>query len=138
MNNPDTRSGDWAASTAKNTVLLGYWTGAWVVTQALAKFGPLYIWESNTLLTGLAIFINLAVGFVMIMANKRHLEGLDEMQRKIQLDAMALSLGVGLVAGLGYANLASFIPFKAEISHMIILMGLIYLVGIFAGVRRYK
>ena len=42
----------------------------------------------------------------MIVANKNHLRGLDEMQQKIQLEAMALALGVGLVAGLGYSTLS--------------------------------
>ena len=138
MNNPNMGSSSWAANSKKNTVHLGYWTGAWLVTLALAKFGPLYFWESNQLLTGIAILINLVVGIGMIMANKRHLKGLDEMQQKIQLDAMALSLGVGLVAGLGYANLAILIPFKADISHVIMMMALIYLAGIFAGIRKYR
>ncbi len=138
MNNSKTNSSNWAASIAKNTVLLAWWTGAWLVTLALAKFGPLYAWESSKLLTSFAILINLAVGFGMIMANKRYLQGLDEMQQKIQLNAMALSLGVGLVAGLGYANLAILIPFKADISHVIIMMALIYLAGMFAGIRKYQ
>jgi hypothetical protein len=138
MNNPNTESSTWAASIAKNTVLLAWWTAAWLVTMALAKFGPLYIWESNKVLTSLAILINLMIGLGMIMANKRYLKGLDEMQQKIQLDAMALSLGVGLVAGLGYANLAILIPFKADISHVIIMMALIYLAGMFAGIRKYQ
>ncbi len=138
MNNSKTNSSNWAASIAKNTVLLACWTGAWLVTLALAKFGPLYIWEPSKLLTSLAILINLAVGFGMIMANKRYLQGLDEMQQKIQLNAMALSLGIGLVAGLGYANLAILIPFKADISHVIIMMALIYLAGMFAGIRKYQ
>lgn len=138
MNNPNTETSTWAANITKNTVQLAWWTAAWLVTMALAKFGPLYIWESSKLLTGLAILINLAVGLGMIMANKRYLQGLDEMQQKIQLNAMALSLGVGLVAGLGYANLAILIPFKADISHVIMMMALIYLAGIFAGIRKYR
>ena len=138
MNNPNSESGAWAASIAKNTVLLAWWTAAWVVSLALAKFGPLYIWESSRLLTSLAILLNLLMGLGMILANKRYLQGLDEMQQRIQLNAMALSLGVGLVAGLGYANLAILIPFKADISHVIIMMALIYLAGMFAGIRKYQ
>jgi len=138
MNNQNTESSTWAANIVKNTVQLAWWTAAWLVTMALAKFGPLYIWESNKVLTSLAILINLLVGFGMIMANKRHLKGLDEMQQRIQLNAMALSLGIGLVAGMGYANLAILIPFKADISHVIIMMALIYLAGMFAGIRKYQ
>jgi hypothetical protein len=82
----------------------------------------------------------MAIGAGMILANKRHLKGLDEMHQKIQLEAMALSLGVGLVVGLGYSNLdvTNLIATDAEISHLVILMALTYLGGVFAGMRKYR
>jgi len=135
-----TDSNNWNARLKKNTIRLGFWTGAWLVTMAVAVFGPLLVWQSNELLTILAVAINLGVGFGMILANKHHLAGLDELQRKIQLEAMALSLGVGLVVGLGYSttDVTNLIGFDAEISHMVILMGLTYGVGVFAGRRNYQ
>lgn len=140
MSNSDMESGTRSSEKVKNTVHLFYWTAAWLVTQALAVFGPLHIWQSNKFLTGLALLINLLVGIGMILANKRHLNGLDELQRKIQMDAMALSLGVGLVAGLGYSTLdvTKLIPFDAQISHLVILMGLTYLLGVLLGNRKYQ
>ena len=140
MNDLKTGSNDWAANTVKNTRLLAYWTGAWVLTIALAKFGPRLIWQSNTTLTAIAILINLAIGFGMILAIKRHLKGLDEMHQKIQLEAMALSLGVGLVVGLSYSNLdvTNLITFDAEISHLVIVMSLTYLIGVITGLRKYR
>jgi hypothetical protein len=108
--------------------------------MAVANFGPAFIWHSNQLSTILAILVNIGIGFGMIVANKRHLKGLDEMHQKIQLEAMALSLGVGLVVGLGYSNLdvTNVIAFDAEISHLVILMGLTYMAGVFAGLKRYR
>ena len=140
MNDLKKESSDWAANSVKNTVRLGYWTGAWVVTMAVANFGPRFIWQFNESITVLAILVNLLVGFGMIAANKRHLKGLDEMHQKIQLEAMGLSLGVGLVVGLAYSNLdvTNLIGFDAEISHLVILMGLTYLAGVAVGVRRYQ
>lgn len=140
MNDLNTGSSNWEANNAKNTLRLGYWTAAWLVTTALVSFGSIFIWEPNKLLTGLAIVINLGVGFGMIMANKRLLNGLDEMQQKIQLSAMALSLGVGLVVGLSYSSLdiTNLISFDAEISHLVILMGLTYLAGVIVGNRKYR
>jgi len=119
---------------------LGYWTGTWLVTMAVATFGPLLVWQSNQLLTVLAILINLGAGFGMIVANKLHLRGLDEMHQKIQLEAMALSLGVGLVVGLGYSmmDVTNLITFDAEISHLVILVGLTYGAGVFVGLRKYR
>jgi uncharacterized protein YacL len=140
MNNPNMKSGNFAANNTKNTLLIFYWTIAWVLTTALVTFGTEYIWQSNKLLTSLAILFNVVIGFGMIMAVKRYLKGLDEMQQKIQLDAMALSLGVGLVVGLGYSSMdqTNLIPVDAEISHMIMLMSITYIVGIFAGLRKYR
>ena len=139
MNNMKDGSNDWSANTVRNTVRLGYWTGAWVLTMALANFGPIAIWQSNKLATLIAVLVNLGIGFGMIVANKRHLQGLDEMHQKIQLEAMAITLGVGLVVGLAYSNLdvTNLIAFDAEISHLVILMGLTYMTGVFAGLKRY-
>ena len=134
------RSGGWAARSKVNTVRLRNWTGAWLVTLAIATFGPLFVWQASQLLTALAVVLNLGTGLGMILANKHHLQGLDEMQQKIQLEAMALSLGVGLVVGLAYSTMdvAKLIPFDAEISHLVILVGLTYGAGVFAGRRRYQ
>jgi hypothetical protein len=132
-------SGDWTARVNRNTLRLGYCTGAWLVTTALATFGPQFIWHDNTLLTASAILINLAIGLATILANKHHLQSLDEMQQKIQLEAMALSLGVGFVCGLSYSLLdqSNLMAADAEISHLILLMGLTYLAGTVIGNRRY-
>ena len=140
MNEPMTENNDWKARNTKNTLSLGYWTGAWLITLAIATFGPRYIWASSTVFTVLAILLNLGVGFGMILANKRQLNGLDELQQKIQLESMALSLGVGLICGISYSvmDTTRLISFDAEISHLVILMGITYLAGIFAGQRRYR
>jgi len=133
-------SGNWVAGRKKDTVRLGLWTLAWLLTMAVAVFGPVFAWPDNQPLTVAGILVNVAIGFGMILANKRHLQGLDEMHQKIQLEAMALSLGVGLVVGLGYSNLdvANVITFDAEISHLVILLGLTYAASVFAGMRRYR
>lgn len=135
-----TESNDLTARTRKYTVQLGLWTGAWVLTTALAAFGPKFFWEFYTPLTILGVLINLVVGFGMVLANKRNLNGMDELMRKIQLEAMAISLGIGLVCGLSYGLLEDLklISVKPEISHLIILMAIVYMIGVIAGQRRYK
>ncbi len=132
-------TGDRSARTRKNTANLFYWTAAWVVSLAVAVFGPLLIWESRALSLG-AILLNVAMGIGMIAANKRHLDGLDELQRKIQMDAMAFALGVGLVAGLAYSTLdvTDVIAGDAEISFLVILISIAYIGGIVLGRRKYR
>ena len=121
------------------TIKLAGWTFAWVVTLAIATFGPAVVWES-TLLTLGALLVNVAAGVGMIVANKNHLMVLDELQRKIQLEAMALALGVALVFGLAYstADIAGLVPFDTEIAHVIFAVCAAYALGILFGHRRYQ
>ena len=140
MSDLKTEPNGWAARAAKNTVRLGYWTGAWLMTMATAAFGPRLIWDFDTVLTTLAVLVNLGTGLGMILANKRHLQGLDEMSQKIFLDAGALTLGVGIVCGLSYELLEDIklISFEPEISHLMILMTFTFAGGMIAGHRKYR
>lgn len=126
--------------TRKNTLNLALWTGAWVITMAISTFGSLLIWKGNNTFTALAILLNFLVGIGMILANIRHLKGLDELQRKIQLEAMGIALGLAVVAGLAYSSLdqTNIISYDAEISHLVILIGVTYMAGILIGNSRYR
>ncbi len=140
MNKKTCETSHWEAENLKNSTRLLFWTAGWVLSTALAAFGPKLIWDFQTGLTILGVIINLAVGFGMILATKRQLQGLDEMQQKIFRDAAVLSLGVGLVCGLGYELLENIklISFEPEISHLVILMCLTFLAGMIKGHRQYR
>ena len=131
---------DITAQTKKNTLRLFFWTGAWVLATAGAAFGPRFLWDFNTLPTVLGVLVHIGIGFGMIRMFRQYLLGLDELQRKIQLDAMALSLGVGVVFGVSYELLEDIklITFEPEISHLHLLMCLTYFIGIILGNRRYQ
>jgi hypothetical protein len=90
--------------------------------------------------TILAVLVNLGMGFGMIVANNRYLQGLDELHKKIFLDAGAFTLGVGLVCGLSYELLENIklISFEPEISHLVMLMSLAFLAGLIFGHRKYQ
>lgn len=130
----------WAMRQKKNTIRLAIWTSGWTLSLALATFGPKFLWQGNATMTVLAIIINLIFGIGMIFANKHHLKGLDELLQKIELEAMAVALGVGVVAGLSYSvmDITNLISTDAEISHLVILIGLTYLAGTIIGRIRYK
>ncbi len=125
--------------TKQNTKWLAVWTIAWTLSMALATFPPKFIWDYAQTLSLLAIALNLLLGAGMIWANKRHMQGLDELQQKIQLEAMAITLGVGLVVGLAYSVLdtAQLIG-QAEISQLVILQGLTYMGAVAFGQLRYR
>ncbi len=131
---------DSTAQTKKNTKSLFIWSVVWVLATAGVAFGPKNLWNFNTLPTILRVLIHISIGFGMIRVFKQYLLGLDELQRKIQLDAMALSLGIGLVLGSSYELLEDIklIPFEPEIPHLLILMSLTYVVGTVLGHRKYQ
>lgn len=119
---------------------LALWTGAWVVSMALATFGPQFLWNDFPALSIGAILLNVILGIGMILANRNYLDRLDELQRKIQLEAMAFSLGLAVVLGLAYSllDVTNLVYFDAEISHLVILIGLTYFAGTLIGQYRYR
>ena len=140
MSDKKTAPTAWEQKTIKTTARLGFWTLAWVLSMALATFGPKFIWDGNEPLTILGIIVNMLIGLGMILANKHHLRSLDELHQKVQLEAMALALGVAVVVGLAYSNLdiANVIDQDAEISHLVLLIGVTYLSSLILGLRRYR
>ena len=123
-----------------STAKVAYWGLAWVLATAGAAFGPELLWGYGTLITSIGIAIQLALGFGMIWAFKGVLLAMDDLQRLIQLEAISLALGVGIVVGISYELLedVKLITFEPEISHLIILIGLTYLFGLFLGNRHYR
>ena len=117
-----------------------YWGLAWLLATAGATFGPELLWGYGTLITSIGIAIQLALGFGMICAFKGVLLAMDELQRLIQLEALSLALGVGVVVGVSYELLEDIklITFQPEISHLIILISLTYMFGLFLGNSRYR
>jgi len=140
MSNIKTENNQQQSNSANNTGRLLYWSVAWVLTTALAAFGPQLIWNFHTGLTILGVLLNLAAGFGLISTTKRHLQGLDEMHQKIFRDAAVLSLGVGLVCAVSYGLLEDIklISFEPEISHVVILMTLTFVAGTIIGNRKYR
>ena len=117
-----------------------YWGLAWVLATAGAAFGPELLWGYGTLMTSVAVATQLALGFGMIWAFKGVLLAMDDLQRLIQLEAISLALGVGVVVGVSYELLEDIklITFQPEISHLIILITLTYMFGLLLGNRRYR
>lgn len=123
-----------------STARLACWTGAWVAATALMGFGPRFLWDRASVFTLLAIGLNVGVGVGMILANKKYVAELDELQRKVHLDALAITVGVAVVAGIPYSVMDTYdvIPFRVEISHLVMLMGLTFFASFLYGSWRYR
>ena len=119
-------------------ILLG-WTFAWVVSLAFLSAGVNYLWDS-LLITKIGLLINLSIGVGMIIANKNLLNHYDELQKKIQLEAMALTLGLAVVVGLVYEVSFDFgvINSEPEGEYLVIFISICYIVSTLLNSRRYR
>ena len=124
----------------KRVKKLALWTWSWVASLAIATFGPVFIWDDHTFLTIFAILVNLANGILMILANRDLFNHFDELERKIHLESMAISLGLAIVAGFTFSLLdqKDIIPFDAEIGFLVMFISITYLVSMVINTRRYK
>lgn len=130
----------WKTQIKKNTKKLAIWTFLWTGSMALAVYGPKLIWAENVALTIIAVIINALLGVGMILMNIKYLNSLDDLQKKIQLEAMGIALGAGVVGGLSYSLLyeTHLITKDVEISFLVIFISVTYLVSILIGQKRYK
>ncbi len=119
---------------------LAVWTWTWVATLAIATFGPIFIWDDHSFLTPFAIIVNLANGVLMILANRDLFNHFDELEKKLHLEAMAITLGLTVVVGLTFSLLdqKDIIPFDAEIGFLVGFIGICYMTALLINMRRFK
>lgn len=124
----------------KRIIRLAVWTWTWVATLAMATFGPKFIWDDHIFLTTFAITVNLINGILMISANRDLFNHFDEFERKIHLEAMALTLGLSVVIGLTYSLLdtTNLISGDAEISFLVMFIGITYLISTIINLKRFQ
>jgi peptidoglycan/LPS O-acetylase OafA/YrhL len=140
MNQSTTRESGYEARTRANVLRIFRWSVAWVGTCALLVFGPKFLWAKALVFTLLAVGLNVLVGIIAIMANKRYFEELDELQRRVHLNSLAITVGVAFIAAVPYSVLDSYhmIPFHSDVAHLVMLMGLTYAASNLYGTRRYR
>ncbi len=100
----------------------------------------MFIWNESRTITWVFVILNFLLGIGMILANIRHMNGLDELQKKIQLEAIGVASGIAVLAGLSYAILdqKGLIQNDADISFLIKIIGATYMITLFIGRKRFK
>ena len=123
----------------KYTKILMAWVFAWVVSTAFLSYGVNFLWD-NLLITKIGLLINLAIGVGMIIANKNLFKHYDELQKKIQFDAMALTLGLAVVVGLVYEISFDFgvIDSEPEFEYLVFFICFSYIASIIINSLRDK
>ncbi|MDB4015455.1 hypothetical protein N9483_03745 [Flavobacteriaceae bacterium] len=108
--------------------------------MAIATFGPQFLWNEESIGTLLAIIVNLILGVQMILVNRKFINSGDELQKKIQLESLGLTQGLAVIVGLSYSLLdqMNLISGNAEISVLVLFIGITYLVTMTVNNRKYK
>lgn len=140
MDQPKLPGSGYQSRLVANALKLLLWGATWTATCALMAYGPKLLWNKVLGFTLLAIGLNICAGIGLIAAHKKYILEQDELQRNIMLNAMGITLGVGLIAGVPYSVMSAYrvIPFHADIPHLITLMALTYVASIVYGQLRYR
>jgi hypothetical protein len=122
----------------RNQRLVVIWSLVWAlsfmaVALGIKKGG----WSSGVTLA--AVIGTAVLGLATVLVYRRFLQETDELRRKIEVEALALAFGVGVLGGLSYwllvvSGAASVTGFAYVFSAMI----LIHSVGVLLGIRRYS
>ena len=123
----------------KQTKIMLGWTIAWVASLAFLTGGENSLWD-NLIFTKIGLLINFAIGIGMIIANKNLFKTYDELQKKIQFEAMAITLGLAAVVGLTYEVSFDFgvINSEPEFEYLMIFISISYVVSTLINSRKYK
>ena len=140
MSPAKTPENGYQARTRMNSIRVVWWNGVWAAATLLMAFGPKFIWHKTLVLTLLAVSLDVTLGVGMVLATKRYVMGLDELQQKVYLNALGIAMGVGVIVGAPFSVMDAYhiIPFHANVGSMVILMGLTFFVSFLYGVLRYQ
>jgi len=122
----------------RRTLQLAIWMVVWLLTLAVAQFGP-ELWHSPAI-SWIAVIVNLAAGVGLIVAVTRYLRAIDDLERKMLLDALAVTLGVGAVGGFSWvvADAAGLIAVELSFGVLSIVLAVVFTVAIVVGRIRYR
>jgi hypothetical protein len=128
----------------KGNLRLFLWNGAWAAATMLMALGPKFLWHKVLAFTlpaiGLDLALDLALGVGVILATKRYVMELDELQQRVLLNALGITVGVAMIAvpPLSVMDVAHMLPFHVNISHLIMLMAVTFVVSLVYGSVRYQ
>ena len=123
----------------QNSRRILYWLIAWMATWLGANLAVSYDILDKGLPATLAAVVSLCLGVGCVFAYRRYLREADELRRKIELDALAVAFGVGIVGGLSYwlFGRAGAVG-EVDLLLVFVAMMVTYSIANFVGLVRYS
>ena len=130
---------DYDSRSIRDNLVLVAWVFAWMAALTVADKAALYGWWSDEWMTLLAISIHVVIGIGMIFKFMAMLRNMDDLQRRIQLEALSMALGISLVGCAAYSLLVTWgYIVDEEVSDIFMLMCVSYAASTLFGVWRYR
>jgi len=130
--------GDLTPRDRQNVARLGWWTLVWTIAFAVATI----LIRNEVIPAGVvslvAATVPAIIGFGVIRAFMRFLREVDELQRKIQLEALALGFGAGALFMMSYRLFERLGAPGLDLNDPLLVMVLAWTVGLVHGARRYR
>jgi fluoride ion exporter CrcB/FEX len=130
----------WTASEKdrRNQRQIVFWSLAWIVPFLFVDLAVSNDWIESDAFAIVGTLAVTILGVGLLLAFRRFLKDADELRRKIELDALALTVGVGVVAGFSYSLLESAgLIDKAELMNLVVVMAATYVISVNVGLRRF-
>lgn len=123
----------------RNGLAIVVWSLTWMVLLVGVDVALGREWITSRPIVIAAIAAVALVGIGWLLAYRRFLHDTDELMRKIQLDALAWTAGIAVVASFAYGLLAEAGIFEeTSLSDVTVVMAATYIISVLAGLRRYS
>lgn len=122
----------------RNQLRVMFWSFVWALSFVAVTLGIKKEWLPFGMTLAGVIGTSL-LGIAIVLAYRRFLQETDELRRKIEVEALCLAFGVGVVGGLTYWLLAVMGAVPAtDFVYVFLVMIITHPVGVLIGRRRYS
>jgi hypothetical protein len=135
-----TPKGKWTSTSTdqRSQIWIVVWSLIWVASFLAVDVGIDRTWINGDAGFIAATAIVSLIGVGWLMGYLRFLRFADELVRKVQLEAMAMAVGVGFVGGFGVLLLDAGGLVEAQVTLVLEMMAATYMVAVVFGRRRYS
>ncbi len=123
----------------KNQRWIIAWSFLWMASWVALVLGIENEWMPRGWPVAFATAVTLLPAALTLLAYRRFLREADELRRKLELDALALAFGVGVVGGMSYFALGrAGVVAMDDFLFVILAMIATHSLGVWIGHRRYS